>query len=80
VPILFDRLFGSFRAELPGVPPRYGLVTPLRSHNPVTIAFHAWPPLLRDLRRAGGWRQRLRLLFGPPSATLAAAAADTPRS
>ncbi|WP_369914961.1 sterol desaturase family protein [Xanthomonas sp. NCPPB 3005] len=78
--IVFDRLFGSFRAERPGVPPRYGLTTPLRSHNPVTIAFHAWPPLLRDLRRARGWRQRLRVLFGPPGAAVTDAPTDAPRS
>lgn len=68
------------RTELPGVPPRDGLVMPLRSHNPVTIALHAWAPLLHDLRRARGWRQRLRGVFGPRGAAVAAVAADTPRS
>lgn len=50
--IVFDRLFGTFREEKPGVPIRYGLTEPLRSYNPVKIAFHAWAGMFRDLRRA----------------------------
>jgi hypothetical protein len=48
------------------VPIRYGLVDPVRSYNPVTIAFHAWVKLARDLRRARGPRQIAMTLFGPP--------------
>lgn len=50
--IVFDRLFGTFREETPGVPIRYGLTEPLRSYNPVKIAFHAWAGMFGDLRRA----------------------------
>jgi sterol desaturase/sphingolipid hydroxylase (fatty acid hydroxylase superfamily) len=64
--IVFDRLFGSFVALRADVPPRYGLSTPLVSHNPVRIALHAWLALAQDLRAASGTRARLRLLFGPP--------------
>jgi sterol desaturase/sphingolipid hydroxylase (fatty acid hydroxylase superfamily) len=65
--IVFDRLFGTFRAEKPGVEIRFGLVEPLRSHNPAKIAFHAWLGMFRDLRRARGWRQRAQVLLGPPA-------------
>lgn len=64
--IVFDRLFGTFREEKPGVPIRYGLTEPLRSYNPVKIACHAWAGMFRDLRRARGWRKRLWVVFGPP--------------
>jgi sterol desaturase/sphingolipid hydroxylase (fatty acid hydroxylase superfamily) len=64
--IVFDRLFGTHREELPDVPIRYGLVEPLGSYNPVKIAFHAWVKLARDLRRARGWRQVGMTVFGPP--------------
>ena len=50
--IVFDRLFGTFVAERDDLPCRYGLVTPLRSNNPVVIAFHEWAALGRDLWRA----------------------------
>jgi sterol desaturase/sphingolipid hydroxylase (fatty acid hydroxylase superfamily) len=64
--IVFDRLFGTFRAERPDVPLRYGLAEPLRSHNPLRIAFHGWAKLGRALWQARGWRQRAAVLFGPP--------------
>jgi sterol desaturase/sphingolipid hydroxylase (fatty acid hydroxylase superfamily) len=64
--IVFDRLFGSFVEERADLPPRYGLTTPLLTHNPVRIAFHEWINLAHDLRNANGWRDRRDALFGPP--------------
>jgi sterol desaturase/sphingolipid hydroxylase (fatty acid hydroxylase superfamily) len=64
--IVFDRLFGTFRREREELPPRYGLVKPLHSYNPVRIALHAWIQMLRDLKSARGWKQRWQVLFGPP--------------
>ena len=64
--IVFDRLFGTFVDLRDDVPPRYGLTTPLLSHNPVRIALHGWVALARDLRTATGLRARLRLILGPP--------------
>lgn len=66
--IVFDRLFGTFVAERDGLPPRYGLRTPLHSYNPLRIALHEWLSLGRDLVAARGWRHRLTTLFGPPPA------------
>lgn len=66
--IVFDRLFGTFVDERADVPIRYGLTTPLRSHNPLRIAFHEWLNLGRDLWAARGWRARLLTVFGPPGA------------
>ena len=63
--IVFDRLFGTFAAERDDVPCRYGLVTPLRSHNPVRIAFHGFIALGRDLWRPP--RHWAATLFGPPA-------------
>ena len=65
--IVFDRLFGTFVDLREDLPPRYGLTTPLHSHNPVRIALHGWIALARDLLAAAGWRARLRTVFGPPS-------------
>lgn len=64
--IVFDRLFGSFVEERADLPPRYGLVEPIFSHNPLVINLHEWRKLARDLRAArSGWAV-LRTLFGPP--------------
>jgi sterol desaturase/sphingolipid hydroxylase (fatty acid hydroxylase superfamily) len=66
--IVFDRLFGTFVDLRDDVPIRYGLTTPLRSHNPLWIAVHAWVALAQDLRTAPGFMPRLHVLFGPPGA------------
>ena len=68
--IIFDRLFGAFRVERDELPCRYGLVKPLRSNNPVRIAFHEWIALARDLRAVRNSRDGWRALFGPPSPVL----------
>lgn len=64
--IIFDRIFGTFVAERDDLPCRYGLVQPLRSNNPVFIAFHEWIALARDLWHARSWRDRWWYLVGPP--------------
>ena len=64
--IVFDRLFGTFAEERADTPCSYGLVVPLRTNNPVRIAFHGWVSLWRDLRSAGSMRESVLALFGPP--------------
>ena len=46
--IVFDRLFGTYVPERADLPCRYGLVTPLSSHNPIFIALHEWLAMARD--------------------------------
>lgn len=65
--IVFDRLFGTFATERADEPCRYGLVQPLQSHNPLTIATHGWRKLWHALRQADGWRARWLAVFGPPA-------------
>lgn len=64
--IVFDRLFGSFRAEPEGRGLRYGLTAPIRSHNPVTIALQQWSILLLAMRRAGSLEAALAIAAGRP--------------
>jgi sterol desaturase/sphingolipid hydroxylase (fatty acid hydroxylase superfamily) len=64
--IIWDRLFGSFEPEDPADPPRYGLTKNISTFNPVRIALHEWVDILRDVRRAPGWRNKLRYVFGRP--------------
>jgi sterol desaturase/sphingolipid hydroxylase (fatty acid hydroxylase superfamily) len=64
--IVFDRMFGTFADERTDVALRYGLVTPLESHNPIRIAFHEWQAMLRDLAAASSWSERIAYAFGPP--------------
>ena len=64
--IVWDRMFGSFAAEIAADPPRYGIVHQLETFNPLKVAFHEWLAILADLRTAGTWRERWFYLFGPP--------------
>jgi hypothetical protein len=59
-------MFGSFQEERDEEPCDYGLVTPLHSLNPFVIAFHEWGNLIRDVRDATTWSERLRAAFGRP--------------
>ncbi|APB34266.1 Sterol desaturase [Gloeomargarita lithophora Alchichica-D10] len=65
--IIFDRWFGTFTSEKPDCPAFYGLTHPLRSYNPVTIAFYEWRRLFQDLVTARSWRNRCRVILGRPT-------------
>jgi len=68
--IIWDKLFGTFQAELPESvyePMKYGLLKPLEKETPVTIVFHEWENIRRDLsRRDIGVKEKFNYLFGPP--------------
>ena len=62
--MLWDRLFGTYRAEVET--PVYGLTWPLDSKNPLKVHFREAVLLLRDLRRADSPGEMLGLLFRRP--------------
>ena len=64
--IVFDRLFGTYRAERDDLPCRYGLVTPVTTYNPLRIEFEPWRQLGRDLLRARSLRALAGALLMPP--------------
>lgn len=68
--VIWDRLFGTYVEEDPQVPCEYGIVGPMRSHNPIRITFHEWIAMFADARRAGGLRKAAVQLFGPPERAL----------
>lgn len=62
--IVWDRLFGSFRAE--GERVVYGLTTNIETFNPVRVATHEFVAIWHDVRRALSWRDRFGYLFKHP--------------
>ncbi len=62
--IVWDRLFGTFAAERQR--PRYGLTYPVNTYNLLRLQFGEYAAIVRDVRRAARWRDRLGYLFGPP--------------
>ncbi len=65
--IIWDRIFGTFAAEIPSETPRYGLTKPLPDpHHPVKIIFHEWAAIRQDLKRKLPLRIKLLYLLKPP--------------
>ena len=64
--IVFDRLFGTYRAERDDVPCRYGWVHPIQSYNPVRVELTQWATLLRDLASARSPKAFFGYLAMPP--------------
>ena len=64
--IIWDKWFGTFEPEDLADAPRFGLTTNIDTYNPVRIAFHEWVDMIRDVRSARGWRNKLRYAFGDP--------------
>jgi len=64
--IVWDRLFGTFRAEPRERSLTYGLVHDLDSRNPVRIALHEWGRMFRQMRKARGPRAKLAVALGRP--------------
>lgn len=68
--IVWDKLFGTFQQELPDTsyePIKYGLTKPLEKETPVTLIFHEWGNIGKDLRRKDiSWKDKLGYIFNPP--------------
>ena len=65
--IIWDRLFGTFQAELPHEVPEYGITTPpTHPHHPVRIITHEWEALWQDVQQPISFKQRLAYLLNPP--------------
>jgi sterol desaturase/sphingolipid hydroxylase (fatty acid hydroxylase superfamily) len=67
--IVRDQLFGTFQPELPNdqyQPKKYGLTKPMEKTTPLTIIFHEWAHIRKDLSKKDiGWRTKWNYLFGP---------------
>lgn len=64
--VVFDRLFGTYRAERDDLPCRYGWVHPIDSRNPLVVEFAQWIALGRDLLAARSLRALAGTLVMPP--------------
>ena len=66
--IIWDRLFGSFVAETET--PRYGIIKPLKSYNPLWINTHGWFEMAEAIRRQSTFAGKLRCIFASPNMDL----------
>ncbi|SBS73265.1 C-5 sterol desaturase [uncultured Mycobacterium sp.] len=73
--ILWDRLFGTFQAEL--FRPHYGLTKPVNTFNIWKLQTREYVAIAHDVRAATRWRDRLGYVFGPPGWAPTVAAKST---
>jgi sterol desaturase/sphingolipid hydroxylase (fatty acid hydroxylase superfamily) len=64
--IIWDKLFGTFSAEVAGEAPVYGLTTNLTSHHPLHVATHEYSAIFADVRRARNLKDKIRYLLKAP--------------
>lgn len=63
--IVWDKLFGTYSAEVDTDRPRYGIVRDLGSFNLLWAAFHEWVGIAKDMWRAP-WGAKLGYLLREP--------------
>ena len=64
--IFWDKLFGTYQAELPEAPPVYGITRPVQTWNPIKINFqHLWL-MIQDAWHTKSLKDKLRI-WGMPT-------------
>ncbi|NND94408.1 MAG: sterol desaturase family protein [Flavobacteriales bacterium] len=63
--IFWDRMFGTFQPEMER--PDYGITKPVNSYNPVTLNFHEWVDIVRDIRQSRSFKEAYAMLFTSPA-------------
>ncbi len=66
--IIWDRLFGSFVSETEE--PRYGIIKPIESYNPLWINTHGWVEMYQAIKRQPSLTGKLKCVFASPNMDL----------
>jgi sterol desaturase/sphingolipid hydroxylase (fatty acid hydroxylase superfamily) len=63
--IIWDRIFNTYQPE--EEPAIYGITTNIGNKaNPIHINFHEYVDMIKDVRKAKSWREKIFYLFGDP--------------
>jgi sterol desaturase/sphingolipid hydroxylase (fatty acid hydroxylase superfamily) len=65
--IIWDRMFGTFQPEEQETKIEYGITKPFLSYNPITLCFHEWVDLIKDVRKTKTFRDAWRVFWQRPS-------------
>ncbi|UII28018.1 sterol desaturase family protein [Fulvivirga maritima] len=63
--IIWDRIFGTFQPEEER--PKYGLTEPVNTYNPITLNFHEWRDIFRDVKNSKSLKEAYHMMFGSPA-------------
>ncbi len=66
--IIWDRMFGSFVNETEE--PRYGIIKPIKSYNPLWINTHGWVEMWQAIKRQTTFAAKLKCVFASPNMDL----------
>lgn len=64
--IIWDKLFGTFRAEDPKEPVQYGTLKNVAYKNYFDIVFNEYKQIIIDTKQKISFKQKLKYIFGPP--------------
>ena len=64
--ILWDRIFGTFSAELLEEKPIYGLTKNINSFHPAYVMTHEYQSIWKDVKSASSWKDKLKYIFWAP--------------
>lgn len=68
--IIWDRIFGTFSEELKDIEhPVYGLTVNIETYNPIKVATHEYSAILKDVKRASKFSDKLNYIFNSPGWT-----------
>jgi sterol desaturase/sphingolipid hydroxylase (fatty acid hydroxylase superfamily) len=63
--IIWDRIFGTFEEEKEQT--CYGITTPIKSYNPITLNFHEWRDMFVDVYKSKSLKEGYAMMFTSPS-------------
>jgi sterol desaturase/sphingolipid hydroxylase (fatty acid hydroxylase superfamily) len=64
--IIWDKFFGTFQAEIDGLPIEFGLYDKKVDNNPVNVIFHEWVAIYKDVHKAKGLKNKWLYITKPP--------------
>ncbi len=64
--ILWDRMFGTFQAEIDQEEIKFGLTKQPEDGGPVNIIFHEFIAIWVDMKKTSSYRNKLKYIFYPP--------------
>lgn len=63
--IIWDRMFGTFQPEEEQA--IYGITKNVDTYNPITLVFHEWVDIFKDVARAKSFKEAWWLIWGNPT-------------
>lgn len=64
--IIWDKLFGTFKAEDKNEKVVFGLTENIKTYHPIKMVFHEWINIINDLKKPSNLKAKFMYLFGPP--------------